>query len=113
MGSAYKCQFCDKLLTTYRKYFKHIMLHRDKVYNCDICDRPFKEEYEVLRHKWSHMNDEEREEAKRNGVKGFVAKACTKVKNLPRNFPCPTCGKAFVSRYQLISHEKGCFLRVT
>ncbi|ODN05754.1 putative zinc finger protein [Orchesella cincta] len=103
---AYKCHVCEKILPTYYKYYKHLKLHRDKILNCDICMRPFKDESEIVRHKWSHMNSEEREEAKRNGVKGFHSRYSDIITQKPRNLPCHICGKLFQTNFALKTHEK-------
>lgn len=95
---AYQCDLCNKNFASNSVLSQHKQRTHDKKHiPCDICGRPMRAR-SITKHKFTHMNDEEKAISISNGFK------------LPKQlegqiFTCAICGKSFGSKSILVRHE--------
>ena len=92
----------------HKKFITQKMLNRKRKYNCDICQKSFIRNNELVRHKRIHTN-----------VKPFTCEVCQKkftqegnlkwhekVHTNERTFICDICQKAFKRKTELTTHKR-------
>ena len=56
-GAEWKCPHCFKIMNTSEKMKKHMMIHIQKPYKCDICNRGFKRKDHLNEHRRTHTGE--------------------------------------------------------
>lgn len=80
-AGAHPCPQCAKTFATKQKVFRHMWIHREKAFACEVCGRSFGESHEL--------------DAHRLGEHAEVTA-----------FSCRECGKSFASRQGLWEHNR-------
>lgn len=102
-AEVFKCPLCSKVFSGYERYHQHVQGHKNK-FVCDICGKPLFSGKNMLAHKWTHLNAEEKAEAGRQGRVNLDQKRAER--NKKGIFPCQTCGKIYSSQPMVRQHER-------
>lgn len=97
----YDCPKCDRVFEERTKYCVHVATSHLQ-FPCDICGKPIASKKHLKKHRFSHMNVEEKTEA------GFFEEPEVDPEaDIDRvRFPCVNCGKVFKFKSQLFRHEQ-------
>lgn len=104
----YSCYLCQKLVSRYRSYTRHIESHAEKRFNCDVCDRTFSQKITLVQHLNSHSS-----------LKAYKCDDCglnfkqnsslfkhRKQKHSRIILTCNECDKSFVNNETLQQHMR-------
>ncbi|XP_021967185.1 zinc finger protein 560 [Folsomia candida] len=96
----FRCNICSKKLATEKNLAAHVLSVHERAVNipCDICDKPFTTRTAMLRHRWSHQNEDE--------VKAALAAGLKRKSNKPPTLQCQICGKLCKGQTSLNKHEE-------
>lgn len=121
----YKCKYCTKRYTTEKSLQRHLLVHADKKFVCNVCNMKFYREDRLQSHKNRYGHDENKispEVQKPSDEKSTIKLINSWIReeldsdNEEKGFPCKICGKSYdtkksLSKHQLSTHnseEEGC-----
>ena len=105
-----QCSECGKILSNKKKLNDHMILHThtDKQFSCEICEKKYRTEKDLLKHKKSSHIDLRTCDicgASIRGGKGALKDHIkTHEENRERPYSCETCGKSFYKPQLLKTH---------
>lgn len=85
-GSIFKCNICEKQLSSQQSFRSHILLHLpdcERPFQCDVCDRGFVTKADLTQHERQHLPEEKR-----------------------LSYTCDICGSRFTTDTGLLSHKQ-------
>ncbi|XP_067015735.2 zinc finger protein 311 [Anabrus simplex] len=105
----YWCKFCDTGYTNRYRLQTHLIVHRDKNFQCNICLKLFLNQHNLDKHKQSKHCGEKTCLCPTCG-KGFRGKFALKrhiiVHSAKRDYQCSLCNKSFKMREHLVNHKQ-------
>lgn len=79
-AGAYWCLHCDYSTTNKNSYYQHTLVHVERRFKCEECQKTFKRREHLLNHRVTHTKE--------------------------KKFRCSTCDRSFSKRYNLVRHER-------
>ncbi|XP_023289895.1 zinc finger protein 568-like [Orussus abietinus] len=110
----YRCQQCTKYYTSEKSLQRHVLIHDEKKYVCNVCNMKFFRQDRLKSHKQRHGHDEytectefEKPADDKSAIKLINSWIREELDsdNEGKGFSCHICGKSYVTRKSLIKHR--------
>ncbi|EZA51027.1 hypothetical protein X777_10315 [Ooceraea biroi] len=113
-ASFYHCEHCSKRYSTERALQRHLLVHDEKKYVCNVCNMKFFRPDRLKSHKDRYGHDESKvcsEPQKPPDDKSAIKLINSWIReeldsdNEGKGFPCKLCGKSYDTKKSLVKHQ--------
>lgn len=110
----YQCNYCTKHCANEKSFQKHIQIHIEKKFICDVCNMKFFRQDRLNSHKNRYGHDEKAislETQKPCDDKSAIKLINSWIReeldsdNEEKGFPCKICGKSYDTKKSLLKHQ--------
>ncbi|XP_003700791.2 uncharacterized protein LOC100880255 [Megachile rotundata] len=113
-NTLYNCKYCTKQYTTEKSLEKHMLVHAEKKFICNVCNMKFYRQDRLQSHKNRYGHDENNtspEIQKPADEKSTIKLINSWIReeldsdNEGKGFPCKICGKSYDTKKSLSKHQ--------
>ncbi|XP_033224435.1 zinc finger protein 93-like [Belonocnema kinseyi] len=112
-ASLFRCKICTKCCTTEKTLQRHMLIHDDKKFFCNVCNMKFfrPDRLKSHRDRYGHNEDKVSEPEKPPDDKSAIKLINSWIReeldsdNEGKGFPCDLCGKSYVTKKSLAKHR--------
>lgn len=110
----YRCKHCTKCYSTKKSLQRHMLIHDEKKFACNVCNMKFYRPDRLKSHRDRYGHDEDKkctEPQKPPDDKSAIKLINSWIReeldsdNEGKGFPCETCGKSYVTKKSLHKHN--------
>ncbi|XP_015591567.1 zinc finger protein 502 isoform X2 [Cephus cinctus] len=113
-SSFHRCKHCAKCCSSEKALQRHLRVHQEKKYVCNVCNMKFFREDRLKSHRERYSHDEDKaclELQKPPDDKSAIKLINSWIReeldsdNEGKGFPCKICGKSYVTKKSLLKHK--------
>lgn len=110
----YRCKHCTKCYSTKKSLQRHLLIHDEKKFICNVCNMKFFRPDRLKSHRDRYGHDEDKaclELQKPSDDKSAIKLINSWIReeldsdNEGKGFPCKICGKSYVTKKSLLKHK--------